>query len=369
MRFKSTMDVIKTAPALIRKPFFTGITKPVKPFVAPKSNCTNLNNAPLKNLNPAYFHPSFCANPLKLKDFDDLLNFALKNPEKITEETENKLLHIFNDEAKISRKNYINRGAIGKVYGFSNDFVFKKDSMYRKIALPFSRCRINPENINKDLDIYYGSEVANIGSAKILQNADPEKRATILGAPINKFIFDSTVIWYYKRKKFAQKLAAMPQEAFDKVAKNFDVLNKRGSSTDEHYAFDFYNPNNFLLLDKEIRIVDELDRTSERNVNNIGGMLAAFITQMSAHVNAKPSAELLPARREIMKKCFLATEKAQLPIDWDSYDRGGVSRVYSLIKIKRQPGELLAKLKEFRATIPDMTERLKAVEEYIDELK
>ena len=68
-----------------------------------------------------------------------------------------------------------------------------------------------------------------------------------------------------------QILAGMPQEAYDKVVKDLCELGELG------YKFDYYNPNNFMLDDKEghINIID-LEKASAGYVNDLGNALWAL---------------------------------------------------------------------------------------------
>lgn len=350
---------------------------PVKPFVLPKHGVENLNHAAPKSLSASYFHPAFTGKEKFIKEFENLMDLALENPQKMTSEFQYRLSNLFRKTAEINSETFINNGADSEVYRYSDKYAFKipiGETSFPDIE--WIKIDERKLDINNQLDAYFGGEIGQMGYVSILKNADPQRIAIPIGAPFGFEKEEVRLKKYYLDNKCAQKVAALPQSAFDKIAMNFKKLNTIPPKycITKYYNFDCINPNNFLIVGDEIKITDELWPTN--HPNTVGGMLSAFITRINPHIPAEPDVLLTPDRKEIFKKCIIANEKAELPFlhekDVDTLSTEFIENLEKAIKlaeIKTDFRSLIKKLKEFRQTFPDMDKRINAVEDYLDDLK
>lgn len=337
-------------------------------FIPIKNNrfVDNTNQAkPVRRQNPLSpasfkrFKLSFGANPDKIKEFCELFDFAIAEPQKVTQKSLKKLGECFTEVASNSfEENFINHGRDFNVFRLNDKYVYK---MPRRCHADMDGFEISDNKISNNLKTWFGGIVAKAGNVPILKNADPERISTLVGVPYNLM---KGLDEYYK-EHCLPKLMEIPQEAFDKVAADFKILDGLSMS------FDYVNPNNFLMVGKKIRVVDNLDnKWTYRDSNNIAKMFEPFIQVFAPMTSVSFDKNLVPQRQELLKKCVLASERAELRIDY--FNRGDSSVISSTLELsglKIWQESLIKKLEEFRRTIPDMTERLKAVKEYLDKME
>lgn len=380
------MNVTRNIQIALQNRPFTNSNEPVKPFQLQKMQNNKANSVYLPDLSstyfhPAYFHPSFRANIEQIKEFDNLLGFVTANPKKIEEKIIKKLGVLFKQNAELTSKNFINEGTEGSVYRFSDKYVFKIPEGETEISS--EEFKICNNNLGNRLETYYGGKIAKVDNISILKNADPQGVAIPVGISYDSSIVENAA--EYEKNVYILKLATIPQESFDKVAKDFKTLNNftcNKENYQKYYSFDYINPNNFLLIDDKIRIVDHLEKTSDQNSNNLTRLLKVLITQLNWFIKAYFEEVLVPKRKDIFKKCILANEKSELPLNFNIYEQNILKKALDLADIKtpyagipdkglpyaRLPYQsLLDKLNEYR-NIPNMNERLKTVEEYLDSL-
>lgn len=260
-------------------------------------------------INPTYFHPSFCGtNEIsKLSKFLDEVIANPHNAELI------KQSQIFNFEQIlvpcINIKNRLGRGTNASVYRLDDEYAFKYH--YRKD--PNFKHFEASDNMFKKLKTWYGAELVKIGNISILKNADPTGTAIPVGVPFE--INESEKIEKIYNK-YLEECLKIPQKAFDDIAVDFKVLNSivRDGDIKKGYSFDFDNPNNFVLENNIIKIVDDLNDHAYRNQNNVNQMLRMLIGEYNIYSPTVFENKLAPTRKEILKKCLLASEKAELPI-------------------------------------------------------
>lgn len=317
-------------------------------------------------LTPAmYFHPSFGINTPLEKEFNQLLNSALQNPKKVSEQILKKLEKIARTLVETKDANdHINEGRDSIVMRLTDEYVAKIPR--GNSLLPNERFWLMENPLNKQLKTWYGGTVAKLGDIEILKNADPKRIAQPIGAPYKSPDFEFVKTYY--KEKCVPKLVAMPQEAFDEIAMDFKILNDMKTLDSYSYMFDTMNPNNFLLVGDKIKITDDIDEVSSKNPNDLSEMLSVFLLKNHYSGHCEPDNSLVEARKNILKKCVLASEKAELPINYTDYSARDINKAAALIGKPSQGKAIADNLKFFRNTIPDMTKRLNSVEEYLDKL-
>lgn len=363
------MQVSNKIPALNQHARFMGKINPIRPIVVKKSEQEFNNIVQSSNLSPAYFHPnlrpSFTGKAELIKEFDSLLGFAIENPTKINDKIKAKLTSLFYETAEASIANFINGGRDSNVFRYSDNYVLK---------LPASAGAIKGENFstisnryNKELSAYYGEELAEIGNARFLKNADPNREAISIGAPYDLGQDHKKVNRYYSEKDFPTKIAKMPQEAFDEIAGNFKILNNMEVSGYKP-GFDFFNPNNVLIVGNKFKITDVLCFTRMKNYNNIDKILDVFLVKGNTYEMNDFNKEFVPQRKEIFKKCILANEKHELPLCKDTEAGESLFHSLRLTDINLKEKTIVARLNRFRKEIPNLDERLEALGKYLDNL-
>ena len=126
-----------------------------------------------------------------------------------------------------------------------------------------------------------------------------------------------------------------------------------------HYRFDTNNANNFLKVGKKIKIVDDIDITPCENPNDIYAMLRVFI-QKGGDIDKK---------KELFKKCILACEKYQLPMESaHKYLPKYVDEIFQNAGVKVSFDDFYKTINELRNSCPDEGSRMQKVKEYLKTL-
>ena len=155
-----------------------------------------------------------------------------------------------------------------------------------------------------------------------------------------------------------KEFATLPQTAFDNLAKDFQKLNNI-KETNLFYRFDTNNPNNFIKVGNSIKIVDDIDWVPTEEPNDLFNLLRIFI-------HKEGNSEF---KKEIFKKCILASEKTNLPMEAaHKYLKRFMDEICQFANTKKSFNEIFETLTNLRKNIPDTTSRLKQVEKFIEEL-
>lgn len=220
----------------------------------------------------------------------------------------------------LTPENFLNKGRESKVYKISDKYVAKvKRGFYAKDAVKFYNMTHLPDKRFSSLDFYYGEPVIRLGNTEILKNATPTNDFICCGTSY-RGAHSATLdeIQNYENI-FVPKCAALPQESYDKFAKGLAELNKistrKMNLSKVYYTPDIINPNNILISDNDFKIVDKLDKTNQKEPNTLFTMLEPLLLRLSPESYARFNEKLLQPRNEIFKKCLIASEKAQLPIE------------------------------------------------------
>jgi len=358
------------------------------------------------NATPAYFHPSFILGN-KTAKLSSFIDHVIANPQdekyikkKFTVKIREALASIIKDE-----KNLIGQGHIDKVYRIDDKYAVKISSVrFKKIdefsfripngnADNYNSVKINNDKKFDDLQTWYGKPLVEIGSAKIIKNAGDLSTSVPYGAPVKKSLMgmsEEKLIEYYGdvralyKETMLPQLAAMPQKAFDALAKDFKILN---AVKDEPYSYSFMSqdPGNFLLLENEIKIVGKIAKTYIPITNNLTSMLEPFLCKYHSggHAQYKPvfDDELINVRKEILKKCIIACEKEELPLELDSKkhdmrivcnsknrDMRILNNALNLSGYTTTAEKLFENLKGFRKNFPSMERRLDIISRHLEQI-
>ena len=229
----------------------------------------------------AYYKSSFS------KSLENTL-LSGENYEKIIKDFAQVLKNKKNTDCKIGE------GGFGEVFRIDDYFVFKT---YHDQAPNIETFKPQNNEKFKNLKLFWGNVIAKIGNIEIKRNVTKNKNNFVGMANVRR---DPTEEYNHSLKEFLK----LPQKAFDNLAAEFKTLNNI-QEPNLFYAFDTNNPNNFIKVGKSIRIVDNINRVSSPKPNDLFSFMKVFI-QNGGDKQLK---------KEILKKCILASEKNMLPMD------------------------------------------------------
>ncbi len=315
------------------------------------------------NLNPDYFHPSFkSASPQKIEQLSNFLDTIIAGTEKFSKESLAKMAVLIKETVEATLKSdihIINWGKEGVVHRLNEKYVFKilngEDCDMREF-------RVITHTGDENLKTWYGGAIVSSKNVSIMRNADPQGIQIPIGAPYDYYYTDARA--YYKNNKCLSRVAKIPQKSFDEIAKDLKELDK-GSFYGHNRKFDFDNPNNFLLIDDKIRVVDDLEYR-ENKPNTINDMLTAFILKLNAITSAHFDEKLIAERRNVFKKCVIACEKSELPLNGMENDR--INEVLHFTNFKTKEKDFVSSLCDIRKKFPNMDERINAVSAFLEAL-
>ncbi|MBO5385934.1 hypothetical protein J6A64_06435 [bacterium] len=251
----------------------------------------------------------------------------------------------------------LGKGTLGKVFKIDSDYVLKLPvwevglGEFKIVSSKFS-----------DLKTYYGDEIISFGQIKILRNVSSTGEHTPIGLSYS-FIrehSDKECSLLYEKECFP-RLALLPQKSFDNLASDCAKLNEM-----QGYMFDFKNPNNFVIVGDEIRIVDTISPTLCYNNNSIANIMRAFIWAEGVGREAVFSKELLEPRRDLLKKIVLAGMKHDLPIVGGGSEFVLEEVLEMLCKSNVSVQKFEQKLTMIRKDCPNVNQRLEQTEAYLD---
>lgn len=277
--------------------------------------------------------------------FSKHLEHALKTGEQ-TDVVIDEFAKILKNKKNISAK--IGQGSYGEVFRIDDCYVFK--SYFNQEPKP-NTFKPTEDNTFDNLKTYFGKVVARIGNIEIIRNVTKNTKDFVQMVNGSK---EGTQALTQALKEFA----ALPQKAFDRLAYDFNELNqiRKGHM---FFRFDTNNPNNFIKVGNQIRVVDDIAWTPCEEPNTLYGLLKIFLQE-----NANSS-----LAKELFKKCALACEKYELPMDSDyKYLKNYVEQLFKNAHIRTDFEKYYQKISELRAAQENKTIRLQMVNDYLNTL-
>ena len=216
-------------------------------------------------------------------------------------------------------ENFINKGRDSKVYRINDNFVAKiRRGIYENNAVHAYNVTTCPDKRFTALDFYYGEPIIKLGHVEILKNATPTPNFVHCGTKYRDGHPASIAEITKYEKEVLPVVASLPQESFDTFAKGLKDLNKITTfNRFKKVSFipDIMNPNNLIIADKKIKLVDQLDKVPFKKPNSIYTMLEPLLYRLSSTTYVPENINLVKPRQEILKKCLIAAEKAELPLE------------------------------------------------------
>ena len=309
---------------------FTDFTSYMDIIITPDKNCYKYSPS-----FQSYYKSSFS------KQFEKMINTGCNKDEII-----NNFPGILKSRKNIKCK--MGDGSNGEVFRIDDYFVFKTYYIHKPEV---GEMKFYPDNRFKDLKVWWGKVIAKIGNIEIIRNAAKNRKDFLeMANPID----DGLSKYNYALKEFA----SLPQRAYDRLAGDFSILNSIQDAS-LYYKFDTNNPNNFVKVGKSIRIVDDIDWVPSKNSNDMFNLMRIFIKK-DGDVTLK---------KEIFKKCVLACEKHQLPMDAVfAYLHGFMDQIFKNAGIRSNFEAYYDLMLDLRQNCKNDKIRMQKVREYVETL-
>lgn len=203
-----------------------------------------------------------------------------------------------------SKEYYIGSGSFNKVYKLDDFYVIRIPNNYDKKKIFFKRPRsVYKNRLVPNLSCYYGNVIAKFGDIQILQNAFGDKSFVVGGVlPLDDY---KSRLEYFENV-YLPSFAELPQTAYNNLAKDIKFLNENG------YSYDMINPNNFIKVDDEIRVVDDLTN-SAKSISSTTPLTCMLLQNACSFINLKQTDYM--HMQTIIKKSIIAMQNMDL--DWN----------------------------------------------------
>ncbi len=182
--------------------------------------------------------------------------------------------------------------------------------------------RINAENIGdsfkwgenkfKAMQNYFGEAILTLGKLQILKNISPHLPAGIPEHLAKRYSENSKKEYYIK--KYLPKFSNISQNSYNKLATDLALLNEMKFGTRLYGIFDSLNPNNIVLHEGNLMLVDEIDTLCDRSYSNTTAKLLKVLINRATKDSNSPDIgnKKLKLVRKIFKKTVLAGVYADL---------------------------------------------------------
>lgn len=297
----------------------------------------------MNSINQNNYTPSFCAyyKSSFARRFEKVLATG-----QGSQELENEFVKIL--QKKRNKHTQMGTpGMYGSVYRLDDYYVFKTYHVDRELGTHPFRKSMN-ERFN-GFKTYCGNVLAKFGRIEVIANATRDKRKFVELARASE---QGVEAYAGSLREFA----SLSQKQFDMLAQDFSRLNGI-CDKNINYMFDTHNPNNLLKIGKSLKLVDEIAITPCKKPNDILAFLRAFI-QEGGDVNLK---------RNIFKKCILASEKEKLPMD-DAYNfnfsRERMKKIFKNAGVNDTFENFYQKMNEFRT----QKNHMQLVQQYLENI-
>lgn len=209
-----------------------------------------------------------------------------------------------------SAKNILGEGFHETVYKIDDEFAAKLPMFNSGLKIWDANEHLTlSKNEYGDLKTYYGEIIAKLGEAKILRNLGKHTPAGVSQESVELEDYFS---------KYIPQFAKVPQESFNDIAEDCARLNSRHDKKNYYYqVFDYMNPNNIVLKDNKLYLVDRI-KTHSKHPNTTTDLLDMLLSKYDCmNVIPAPSegfSKHLNQARTLFKKIVVAGATANLPL-------------------------------------------------------
>lgn len=307
--------------------------------------------------------PQFCSYKTSFsKKLDNVLlkKRASKEDKTLLSEKLNNLLN-----TKLQNR-FLGEGANGQVYKIDDEYVLK--TLYNS-GIENTKFDSLGNDKFSELKNYYGEPVAKFSDVTILKNVSSNGEHIPVGVPdrVSKNGLKEECIAYYE-KMYLPRFADLPQKSYNGLAQDLNRLNKMGRGLN-NYKFDYLNPNNFVLVGKSLRIIDDVYKTLQPNENTTAKMLGMFLHDMTRNSVAVYNKDVVPERKNILKKVILAGVNSNLPLGTRDRDKEIWNyTLNTLCGIKTPAKNVVDEIDIIQKNCLSPKSRVQKTEKYLDEI-
>lgn len=218
----------------------------------------------------------------------------------------------------------------------------------------------------RTLKTYKGSVLMKTKDIKILENVGKHEQAGV-----SSFVnyMDKKECLNYYRQNYLKEFSSVSQKSFDDIALDFASLNNDFSKDGNYTHFAFENPNNIILKDDKLYLVDELienyfePNTTSHYLFNMLGIVHQFDLHCGIdYEDATPHAQVL--FKKILNSCALAKLP---PISEQRSSVYMLNQVLKNFKIETPVENIIEKFEKINK-IQDAGIRVKSMNMYTKEL-
>lgn len=262
---------------------------------------------------------------------------------------------------------FIGTGSQNEVYDMGK-YVFKipkySNPMYLKDEKEnplYHTKKIIKNGDSLNLDSYYGDVLLQIGGLKILKNIGEHIPCGVPYILCGRITKDEIYAYYFKT--YFEKVAKLPQSAFDKFAQDVEKIKYP-------YTIDFQNPNNTAITkDNKIVFTDDLLRYNKYDgENSTAKLLKIFMLDASLDIYTPVFQEHLNDARVLFKKIILAGEKAGLSLFDGHEDKLLIKDALYKCQIKISSNDFLKQIAEINKSNAQKEIKIQKIENYIDKI-
>ena len=248
-----------------------------------------------------------------------------------------------------------NRGS--ELRGYNKVFDFSQEFALKVLNDSFAEGVWTFKNQYNGLKTYYGNILLKNKYMSILRNVGKHTPAgRIIGKQSDK---------YYNN--YLEEFSEVPQISFDNVALDLALLNNKYSKNGYWTSFDFENPNNILLKDGVLYLVDELDNTCS-HCNTASEFAFMLLCQINPFQIINQYGDALPYAKIIFQKVMKASILARLPITKEeNFKKERFEYILKCLGIKKPVESVITEFENIN-NIDDKNIRLDAVNKYLDTL-
>ena len=294
-------------------------------------------------------------------------NFLLKrehNPADILEITE-KIKNVV--DTTFVKEKFIEEGSHNAVYRITRKYAARvpRDIKITKEILG-DKLKIGKQ-LYKNVLSYFGEPIIELGPIQILRNIGSHVTA---GVPehIAKTLSKSKLNQYYINR-YLPKFANVPQSAYDKLAQSIAELNNMKIDGYKYCEFDSINPNNIVLKNGNLYLVDEIMTDCEKSFSNTTAkLLQVFINKADMNTLAPCEPTGTKNTRKIFKKVVLASSGADVPHADTEEDLKNWQIALKRCGIKDEASSVINTLEEIDRKYPDLSIRKEKALYYINQL-
>ena len=304
----------------------------------------------------------------KSRELEKVLDSVINKPQ-INEDEKNLLIKKIKaalQDILIDRR-FIEEGSHNKIYKITKKYAAR---------IPIGE-KINADNIGDNLEWgenkfkalrnYFGEAIVKLGKFQILRIISPQTPAGIPEHLAKKYS-DGRKKGYYL-KKYLPKFACVSQQSYNNLALDLMRLNEMKFGVRLYGLFDAINPNNIVLHEGKLMLVDEIYTLCDRSYSNTTAkLLKVFINKATKDIESPEAPDKLKYVRKIFKKTLLAGVYADLVHANSKEDYKDWEIALKKCHIDIEAADLIETLENFSRKERNPHRRMRLADDYLSKL-